>query len=286
LAKPIRITIRGTDSRGSDAPTVEDLLSQIQDFVSLLHGVEGAISEGGALEIDWRVTDATKNSPLTLEVTPFPRNFAMNIDRRAAQVVLATSQGIDALASRGERPMYFSDILIGRAERMFERVTNGLAETFVDTSEYESVASIQVGRDLAGAGIKHISDLRSAKAIEYRELGSIEGFITKIELDGYNRPLIWLKHRLDGQTVKCVTKGNALDRIGHYEVSEVLKGLRVQIFGLISYKDLERIGSVEADAIHVFASDKELPDMEDIVAPNFTKGLEASEYLRIIREDD
>lgn len=286
MAKPIRITIRGTDSRGSDAPTVEDLLSQIQDFVSLLHGVEGAISEGGALEIDWRVTDATKNSPLTLEVTPFPRNFAMNIDRRAAQVVLATSQGIDALASRGERPMYFSDILIGRAERMFERVTNGLAETFVDTSEYESVASIQVGRDLAGAGIKHISDLRSAKAIEYRELGSIEGFITKIELDGYNRPLIWLKHRLDGQTVKCVTKGNALDRIGHYEVSEVLKGLRVQIFGLISYKDLERIGSVEADAIHVFASDKELPDMEDIVAPNFTKGLEASEYLRIIREDD
>lgn len=286
MAKPIRITIRGTDNRGTDAPTVEDLLSQIQDFVSLLRGVEGAISDGGAMEIDWRVTDATKNSPLTLEVTPFPRNFAMNIDRRAAQVVLATSQGIDALASRGERPMYFSDILIGRAERMFERVTNGLAETFVDTSEYDSIESIRVNRELAGTGIKHISELRSPKAIEYRELGSIEGFITKIELDGYNRPLVWLKHRLDGQTVKCVTKGNALDRIGHYEVAEVLKGLRVQIFGLIIYKDLEKISSVEADAIHVFASDKELPDMEDIVAPNFTKGLEAAEYLRVIREDD
>lgn len=286
MAKPIKITIRGTDNRGNDAPTVEDLLSQIQDFVSLLHGVEGAIAQNGTVEIDWRVTNASKNSPLTIEVTPFPRNFAMNIDGRAAQVVLATSRGIDALASGSERPMYFSDTLIGRAERMFERVTNGLAETLVDTSEYESVDSIRVSRELAGAAIKNLSEIRAPKAIEYRELGSVEGYITKIELDGYNRPLVWLKHRLDGQTVKCVTKGHALDSIGHYEVAEVLKGLRVQIFGLINYKDLEKISSVDADAIHVFASDKELPDMEDIVAPDFTKGIEASEYLRIIREDD
>jgi hypothetical protein len=285
LAKPIKIIVKGTNSGGADAPTVEDLLSQIQDFVSVLHGVEEAVSDGQGQEIEWRVTDVTKNSPLAFEVTPFPKQHAMNINNRAYEVVRATSAGFSALASGGERPLYFSNALIGKVEKLFERVANGLSETVIDLSAYTGAADISVHKSTVPAAIKNLHLFKNPEPVSYRELGSVEGFITRVELDGFNRPIVWLRKRIDGEVIKCVSKGRGLDRIGHFEVAEVLKGLRVQMFGLIHYKDLEKVASVEVDGVHVFPSDADLPDMYDIVAPGFTKGIEASEYLRRLRED-
>ena len=285
MAEPIKITIKGQDSLGIDAPTVEDLLSQIQDFVAVLHGVEEAVADGQKQEIDWRVTDVTKNSPLTFEVTPYPRRHAMNVDNRAQEVIAATANGINALADGSDRPLYFSDSLIGKVEKVFDRVANGLAETVIDTSAYLDVPPISVTKASAPSALSKLHQFRSPEPISYRELGSVEGFITRVELDGYHRPIVWLRHRVDSQLVKCVSKRRGLDRIGHYEVAEVLKGLRVQVFGLINYKDLERIASIEVDGVHVFEEDSGLPDIVDIVDSGFTGGIEAVEYLRRLRED-
>ena len=285
MAKPINITIKGTDSHGVDAPTAEDLLSQIQDFVGVLRGIANAVADGGDEEIEWRITDASKKSPLTFELTPCPKNYAMNIDQRAARVIGAAAAGLDAMTHGADRPAYFSDDIIAKAKRLFRRVANGLAETIVDISGYDNAPNIEVTRDRANRAEKFLGESGTPAQRAYRELGSIEGYITKLELDRFNRPIIWLRSRLDGQSVKCIAKGKALDRIGHYEVGEVLRSLRVQMFGMIHYKDIEKIGGIEVDGLHVFENDKELPDIEDIVVPNFTNGVEAGEYLKGIRED-
>ena len=101
MTKPIKITVSGTDHRGGDAPAVEDLLAQIKDFVYVLREVEDAVSDTGG-EIVWRVTDASKNSPLTIEVTPTPKQHAMNIDERVEKVVRATAMGFQKIAQTGE----------------------------------------------------------------------------------------------------------------------------------------------------------------------------------------
>ena len=248
--------------------------------------MEDAVAHGQDGEIEWRVTDVSKNSPLTFEVTPFPRRHAMNVDNRAQEVVAATANGINALARGADRPMYFSDALIGRVEKVFNRVTNGLSETVIDASAYRDVPPISVNRASAPSALSKLHQLRNPEPISYRELGSVEGAIARVELDGHHRPIVWLRHRLDGQMVKCVSKDRGLDRIGHYEVAEVLKGLRVQVFGVINYKDLEKIASIEVDGVHVFGEDNDLPDIGDIVEPGFTGGIEAAEYLRRLREDD
>lgn len=285
MAKPIRITVTGDDHRGGDAPTVEDLLSQIQDFVHVLREVEDAVSDGEPGEIVWRVTNATKNSPLTFEVTPTPRGQAMNIDRRAARVVQATARGFNHLYRTGERPRYFTDQVIDRAAKVYARVTNGLATTKVDFSDYEDapdfVATPERARDVA----KKLEAVKRPAPVAHRELGSLEGYISRVELDGYGRPLVWLKSRLDGQLIKCIADDNALDRIGHLEVSQVLKGMRVRIHGLIHYKDIEMISSIEVDGVHVYEPDSNLPHHRDIVSPNFTNGVEASVYLERLRAD-
>ncbi len=284
MAKPIKIIVRGTDNRGDDAPTVEDLLPQIQDFVSVLQSVESSVSDDGKEEIVWRVTDATRNSPLAFEVTPYPKTHAMNIDRRAIDVVTATATGLEQITTTGERPLYFSDQVIDRAERVYARVTNGLAETHVDFSAYD-VPSLGVTKDSAKNSISRIVALRASPPVAHREIGSVEGFVAKVELDGFHRPIVWLRSRLDGQLVKCVASDGGLDRIGHFEVVEVLKGKRVRVHGLLHYRSLEKISSIEVEGVHVFESDSELPEAATIVSPGFTEGVESSEYLEALRED-
>jgi len=285
MTKPIKIIVKGTDHCGDDAPTVEDLLTQIQDFVFVLREVEGAIADDNKEQIVWRVTNASKNSPLTFEVTPYPINHAMNIDNRAEQVVAATGIGFRKLSETGERPKFFTDQVMSRAEKVFSRVTNGLASTVVDFSEYEEVPNFEITPNAARKSIQRIKEVTRPTSGAHRELGSVEGHITKVELDGYNRPIVWLRSRLDGQTIKCVSKDGGLDRIGHFEVAEVLRGMRVRIHGLLHYKSFENIATIDVEGVHVFEVDDNLPNFDKIVAPNFTGGVESSAYLEALRDD-
>ena len=285
MTKPIRITVSGTDHRGGDAPTVEDLLAQIQDFVFVLREVEDAVSGGGPDEIVWRVTNATRNSPLTFEVTPTPKRHAMNIDMRATKVIQTTARGLAQLARTGERPAYFTDQVVDRATKVYARVTNGLAATTVDFSDYEGAPNLNATPDSARDVARKLNAVKRPAPTAHRELGSLEGFISKVELDAFGRPLVWLKSRLDGQLVKCVAQDKGLDRIGHFEVSEILRGMRVRVHGLITYKDVEVIASIDVEGVHVFEADNNLPDHHKIVSSNFTRGVEASEYLERLHSD-
>ncbi len=205
MTKPIRISVKGQDNRGDDAPTVEDLVAQIQDFVVVLHEVERALASNGTEEIVWRVTDAAKNSPLSFEITPYPIAHAMNIDRRAEEVASATAKGFRVLSDDGIRPNHFTDRAINTAEKVYARVANGLATTVVDFSKYKDAPSLNVNVQSARQSIGKIKVAKDPAPVPHRELGSLEGFITKVELDGFGRPLVWLRSRLDGQVVKCVS---------------------------------------------------------------------------------
>lgn len=285
MAQPIEITIKGTDTDGEDAPTVEDLLSQIQDFVFILRGVERAVAEDGREELVWRVTNATMSSPITFEVTPFPKMHGMNIDRRAATVVGATAEGLAQISECHDRPLHFTDDVIDKAEKINGRVFDGLSETNIDFSRYKDMNQISVTQRFAKRAIDHIAKFRKPAPIKHRELGSVEGLIARVELDGCGRPLVWIRSRLDNQFVKCISNDGGLDRIGHYEVAQVLRGLRVRVFGTINYKNIEQIESIEVETVQVFATDHELPDSDSIVSPNFTSGIESSAYLKALRED-
>ena len=285
MPKPITITIKGSLSGDDDAPTVDDLMSQVQDIVAMLRGVEEAISDDEKARLVWKVTDVSKNSPITLEVTPFSDTYGLNVDNRASQVVVATANGLDRISKGGNRPEYFTDKVLVKAERINKRITDGLDETAIDFGDYDSIAEYRLTKKVAVTSIENISQYKSMGPRQFRELGSIEGHIARIEIDGYGRPLIWLRSRLSGKLVKCIAGDRGLDRIGHYEVSEVLKGLRVSVHGLIYYKGLHAIEKIVTDYVHVYPQDRELPNYSEIVAPNFTDGVESSKYLDTLRND-
>jgi hypothetical protein len=116
MSDPIRLTIRAQNAE-TDAPTVEDLLAQIGDWNSILRGVQEAIAEDGATEIEWRVTGASKNSPLAFELTAFPHRHGMNIERRTKQVKQEISMGLSAFAFQAGTAELLHGTCIGKSRK-------------------------------------------------------------------------------------------------------------------------------------------------------------------------
>lgn len=99
-----------------------------------------------------------------------------------------TALGLDVLRRGGERPSYFTQPVLLRAEKMFERVTNGLSETKIDYGE--GLPSLDINHSVAKEAAANTRNVLAPKAKPYRELGSIEGNAKSIERDGFGRRIL------------------------------------------------------------------------------------------------
>jgi hypothetical protein len=282
MSKSIKLSIR---ARGSnDAPTVDDLLDQIRDYFDILEGVEQAIADDGRRAIEWRIVKASTNSPLSFEATAFPKDFAVNIDNRVALVTRHTALGLSMLRDRAERPSFFTEKVLRRAERLFERVTNGLAETRIEYSE--GLPSLDITYQVAKAAATNTRNVLAPQAKPYKELGSIEGNAQSIERDGFGRRIMWVRYRLTGESIKCVVSGEAEKELEAHQIRDVWKYRRVQVYGMLHYRGLGDLKEVEAIRVRFMPERNELPTVEDILDPNFTGGLSSEDYLTRLRDGE
>jgi hypothetical protein len=249
-----------------------------------MRGVEEAIAEDGAREIEWRVTGASKNSPLEFELTPFPRRHGMNIEHRAHEVKEHVATGLAALRTRAERPSYFSEPTLERTAKLFERVANGLSLTRIEFGD--GLPDIEITPANAHEAAANITSVRKPKEKPYREIGSVEGTLQCVERDGYGRPLLYVKLRLDGEIVKCLVRDGARSEVERHEIAEIWKKRRVRVLGTIFYRALGRITQIEADSVQFLRPKEELPKADDIVDENFTGGLKSEHYLERLRNGD
>lgn len=288
MAGEIKLQINGFESCGDGAPEVRGVLRQALDILEILKGVEYAVTEERGLygeSIDWHITDAAKNSPFVLELTPRPRENSTDIDRITPLVVRATMEGIRFLMEVGDLPPYFSGDMVEKTRRIFRRVMNGLDATVMNAPGYADTPRISITGKSARFAISNQKRLKTKELVYRRELGSVEGHISKIQREKDGRLIVWLTSRIDGKIIKCVGEASAFDGIGENMVAEVAQGLRVLVLGILKYEKPRKIGVVETYEIRVFKKNEELPDICDFVDPDFTGGLEASEYLRRIRDN-
>lgn len=279
MANPIKVIIKGTDADGTDAPTVDDLLGQVRDFVEILLGVERALEPDGN-QIVWRVTDITRNSPISVELTPFPTDHAAFVGYRASRVELATSEGLAALQGGELRPAYFTDDVLPKARKMHERVTNGLAETKIRFASLPKVAPTVIGGESARRVVTTAAEAQQATAThQWRELGSLEGYFARAELDGFGRPVLWFRSRMDNAVIKAVANGEAIRQLEHTQLGEVWSGARIRVYGIVHYKGDGAVDHLDADYIEQ-VNTIGLPGLDDIIDENFAGGLTTEEFLR------
>lgn len=283
MTKPVRLTIKGAGEAGENAPTVEDLLGQVSDFVEILKGVEKALGDEKGGQIVWRVTDAERKNPITFELTPTPINPAVFIGDRAADIERIARAGLMALRNGDTRPAYFTDETLAKAKRMHARVRNGLADTVIEAPD-DSAEPVVIDASVASSVERAFYLLRGAAPVPYREIGSVEGFVSKAELDGMGRAVLRFWARTNGAEIKAIATGEAFKQLEELRLSDVWHGVRVRVYGTISYKTLGAIDSLTATGIEVLDRAR-LPGIDDIVDPNFTGGLSAEEYLAEQRRD-
>lgn len=132
---------------------------------------------------------------------------------------------------------------------------------------------------------KWIERAKGEASIPYTELGSIEGFVTKPELDGYQRAILRFRSRLSGEEIKAYASGDAFHQVEALRLSDVWHGVRVRVYGAIQHKGLGVIEHINATDIEVLDRDP-LPSAEDILDPDFTGGLTTEDFLRELRRDD
>jgi hypothetical protein len=276
----VRIKISG-HGVGTDAPSVDDLFDQLRDYIDILRGVEAAIAEDGQNAIDWRVIDAGKSSPVSMVFGAFPRQYAVNIDRRTDAVLQRTAGGLATLRTRAERPPYFTDHVLQRARRTFERVTNGLDLTEV---QFGGLPPLTITPTIARQAANNARVALTPLERPYRELGSIDGLTQAAESDGFGRKLLYVKNRLNGESVKCILSGQALEVVQEHRIAEVYRPIRIRIFGVIYYRGLGRVFQMEGNTVEFVPPRSELPSVDDILDETFTGGLRSEDYLDRLRD--
>ena len=283
MTKPVRLTIKGSGEVGDNAPTVDDLLGQVADFVEILKGLEKALGDDQGNQIIWRVTDAERQNPISFELTPTPINPAIFIGDRAADIERIARAGLVALRNGDTRPAYFNEDTLAKAKRMHARVRNGLSDTVIDTPDTDLEPMIIDAA--AAANVERAFDAKRAAApVSYRELGSVEGFVSKAELDGMGRAVLRFWARTNGAEIKAIATGEAFKQLEEMRLSDVWRGVRVRVYGTISYKSLGVIDGLSATGIEILGRAK-LPGIDDIIDPTFTGGLSAEEFLAEQRRD-
>lgn len=281
MAEPVKFKIRGSSSE-TDAPTADDFLDQVRDIINVLKAVESALDSGGANAIEWRITNATKNSPIGLEATPFAVNHATDVSARAALVRRYAADGFRALQSSADRPAYFSSPVLRRVEKVAKRVLNGLAETDVDFGA--DAGEIAITPATAAITVTNADALlRPPKVSPYREMGTIEGYYRTLGSDEHGHPILILKNRRTGDDVRCRLTGTAAEEIRTRRVSEVLDHRRLRVRGVIYYKQRGKIDRALVDQIQFMPDASDLPAVEDIIDPDYTDGLTTEEYLEVLR---
>jgi hypothetical protein len=281
MGKTIKIKVEGR-SADTDAPTAEDLLDQIRDVLDILRGVESAMADDGGNAIDWRVINATKASPLSFELQAFPRQYAVNVGPRVEIVTRRVAEGMKLLQDRAERPLGFTDKVIAKAEKVFERVTNGLSLTEITFGD--DLPPVVTTPTTARAAARNAHAILKPADKPYREFGTIEGTFHRVQRDGYGRKLLYITHRISGEEVKCVLQNEAVAKIEHNEIADVFRGKRLLVRGIIYYRGLGRISQIEAVDIDFLRPRGELPSIDDLVDEEFTGGLSSEEYLERLRD--
>jgi hypothetical protein len=284
MGKRITFSISGRGPE-TDAPTVADLVDQLRDYFDLLGIIEETLADDSQSAIQWRVVQASTNSPLSFTIEAFARQYAVNVDRRADVVVSHTLNGLHQLQVSAERPPHFPERALQKAERIFERVTNGLDQTQINADQ-PGFPSVDLTPSTARIAARNVRTVLQPSGKAYKEMGSIEGYVQSVDEDGRGRRIVQLKHRLTGDTVKCFVTGDAEKEFAQREIRDVWRHQRVSCFGTIHFKAPGLISYLDAYTVRFLRTRSELPDVDDIIDPNFTGGMRSEDYLEKLRNGD
>jgi hypothetical protein len=266
------LTLRLGDRR--KAVDADGFILLFQSVVSALKAVDKGLSTYGAETLQWRVIEIGANSPLFATIQgvldrPDSEGYGQ-------QVVDTLVGGIEHLAGANSCPANFTRDVLAHVKQMAQVGVRYGLHPIVATGRRETKVRRAVAKN-ADWAIRTL-DLRKRT---YKEYGTLQGMLKELSVSRGRDKLV-LVERLTGEETPCYLRGEGLDAV----VREAWKK-RVAATGDI-YVDREsrRPVRILVDAIRILGEREELPQMQDLHGIDITNGVESSEYIRGLRDDD
>lgn len=262
--------------------TVADAMLQVLDAIRLFERADAALAEPSQT-IDWRLEKASTNSPFTVTAIAVGRNKGVDISQHATAVKRTVSSAIYDLVNNNQPAWWMDPDTIDIARALFTRNLNGIGSTEIAIFPDNTIA---IDRDKAEAGIKAIGAydaLSVAEEIGKRTAwGEIEGVMVAAGRHR-KRPSIQIYTELYGY-VWCILSEELISKFGgEHQMSEVWTGKSVGVRGTLTYGDGGKLLLIGAQQIRELSHDSPV-DLESVMDPDFTSGLDPVEYVRRLHE--
>lgn len=263
---------------------VADAMQQVLDLVKLHDEAGRALaSPDGAFE--WRLEHASANSPFTVTAVAEPVDPTTDVSEQVQRVKAEVRRGIRGLVQDREVAWWMGPEAMRLTRSVFGRIQNGISSTEIGFAPDEAFSLSKADAD---AGIRAISGITAialgADLGERMAFGEIQGVM--VAAGRYrNRPAIQIRAELYG-FVWCQLSAEITERFGdEHRMRDVWEGRALGIQGRLIYGAGGKLSRIEVTDIREIEA-APLLDLDSVLDPGFTAGLDPVEYLRQLHEGE
>jgi hypothetical protein len=277
------ITIR-PDPSDDGLLRIDDAFRQVLDALRLFEQAERSLGSPYASFV-WRLEKASTASPFTVVAVAEAVDPAIDVTPQVARTKALVANGVRNLIARAEPPSWLRRETMPVVKEIFARNLNGIGSTEIDF-EAPALDTLSIDRAQASEG------LRAVEAINPLEVSDIPERLAYGEVQGQlvaagryaRRPAIQIStHFYD--FVWCVLGQALVNRFGsEHRLADVWEGKTVGVYGRLHYLSGGRLNRIDADEVRLI--DVPPIDLDAILDPDFTAGLDPVEYLKKLHEGD
>ena len=261
-----------------DGVSAEGFLDVLRDTLATLQEVDKQASEFGAITLDWLVVDAGLKSPLFATLQPRPLTGKGGDHGR--RVITAYVSGLAHLANNQSPPALFSERAIRLAAGLVRVYAKGVTSIEVSMNGHRAVVTKQVAQN-ANAAVKQLELARAKQSGQSIEYGTIEGQLKELAVQSGRDKMI-IVDSLTSHETRCYIRSHELE-----DKARMYWKYRVAASGEITSDRLTG-DPIEmlVDDIYPLRDRSNLPQIDDIIGIDITGGIESSEYVASLRDDN
>lgn len=280
----LTITIRPGPPSEEGLLLIEDAMQQVIDLVRLHEEAERAMA-APEQAFEWRLERASTDSPFTVVAVAEGVDPAVDVSPQAQKVKAEVSRGIRSLIESGEASWWMGPDAMNLVRSVFTRTQDGISDTEIEFTPTETVT---IDRARAAAGIRAIAGINAinieAELIERVAFGEIQGVM--VAAGRYkNRPALQIRTDLYG-FVWCQLSPEMTERFGdEHKMRDVWEGKMIGVEGRLIYAAGGKLSRIEVTDIREIQAAPHI-DLDSVLDPDFTAGLDPVEYLRQLHEGE
>ena len=240
-------------------------LTVLGDMIDILEDVDASVSANRSGSVCWVITDATPSNPLTMTLEAEPKGEVNN----GSEAIYYALTGIREMERTGDRPpMHFSPEALEKAKNISSVFSDGVERLILSSPGSEPVS---VSQRLAA----NAADLLPKG---HDELGTITGRLEGLSIHGRYSFCVW--DVASNQKVDCLFTEDG------YQEAHSLVGRRMDVSGRIHYSSAGIPLRVYVEETRLLPDHDTVSEVLDGPPLNITGGIDAVEYVRMIRDDD